>query len=848
MDLSRQTYSNAAIPPPPQPPPAPASAQTVNSLRSDSSVPPHVTLGTVPLAQQHHPPPQQQQPLLSSYPQNQQQTPSPSTTSTFRAPAHKHAHHLHSIPPREKSTRTLIIDHLLWVHARTRFAQARAELGMTDRTGGPGAPNYAHRERPEQWEEDEEAPSDGEQEEDEEDDDDVDDRALRADSSEWRGGGLDRVHGDNDEGEERRGERRRIARQDLPFARRLRQRAESLEKVVTGMLEQPPRDIPFPEDEPIAPVPPQQQPPPMTPSPVGKHVLPNGVRLRLALTTIINDLFARQAPVHRRLHFQDAASPSSRSDSVVASSFRPSIQPSSSSSSTPSPVPPSWLPQSLVPFLSVSSAIGTMMSTPLLPHSPPNNLTYPAHQYQQQPSTINPSPRVRDMFSAGVDPSSSSAADSSPTSQRCPRHLHRTCEICVNPGRGISTTCPRGTSHTNERAPIAQSSGGSGISGFAEGAGVGSGLMQLGSGGGMLLRRGISPLDEGPGGPRAGTGSGNTRLAEFIPRFVRLSALVALELGREVGAEGIGPNGSRAALAPTAQWYFLLAGLLTRAVLEGYLISGWTGLAPARILLGVGLGLSSSATGATMLDLDDATGTVPRPSASAAADEEEEKYYEFEPDGLPNFSDAVDVLFPGRRIGYDEVGGGGSERREGEGHVNRSGGGSGGEAEYMREMGQRLVRFLDVPASTPDLPTHLVNLTWLYPAEPVERAALRYCEALARWRGKPELETRSPTTTRTLLEGGIGSAANAAVRSAIGRYFVIPHMTSTTTTTATTMTAPTDILVSAGEGEREGEGPVVIGRKRTHSVSGAATSNANGGSTDAAAAAGDRWRERRGYI
>lgn len=41
-----------------------------------------------------------------------------SSESSFRAPAHKHAHHLHSIPPREKSTRTLIIDHMLWVHGR----------------------------------------------------------------------------------------------------------------------------------------------------------------------------------------------------------------------------------------------------------------------------------------------------------------------------------------------------------------------------------------------------------------------------------------------------------------------------------------------------------------------------------------------------------------------------------------------------------------------------------------------------------------------------------------------------------------------------------------------------------
>ncbi|KAL1724566.1 hypothetical protein EV715DRAFT_245136, partial [Schizophyllum commune] len=54
------------------------------------------------------------------------------TFTRFRAPAHKHAHHLHSIPPREKSTRTLILDHILWVHALTRLAQARAELGMSD--------------------------------------------------------------------------------------------------------------------------------------------------------------------------------------------------------------------------------------------------------------------------------------------------------------------------------------------------------------------------------------------------------------------------------------------------------------------------------------------------------------------------------------------------------------------------------------------------------------------------------------------------------------------------------------------------------------------------------------------
>lgn len=33
------------------------------------------------------------------------------------------------------------------------------------------------------------------------------------------------------------------------------------------------------------------------------------------------------------------------------------------------------------------------------------------------------------------------------------------------------------------------------------------------------------------------------------------------------------------------------------------------------------------------------------------------------------------------------------------------------------------------------------DLAWQFPAEVVERAAVRFCEAVARWRGKPELET-----------------------------------------------------------------------------------------------------------
>ena len=358
----------AAAPPPP-------SVQNSNRSAPGRDSSSNLTSGTVPQAQSHPPRP----PSPRSLPLHTLIASAP----TFRAPAHKNAHYLHSIPPREKSTRTLIIDYILWVHIVTRFAQARAELAMTDRTGGPGTPNYAHRERPEQWDENEMVASEGEQ-------DDVDGRAPpRA-----RSRGPDQV--DDQDGEKAPG---MSARQDLPFARSLRKRAESLEDVVTSMLEQPPRDIPFPEDEPIAsvstyfpvhPLPPDpddpvlqfslitrtfvcpqtsplQQSPPVTPSPVRKHVLPNGVRLRLALTTVINDLFARQVPVHRHSHFQGAvpapSPPVSGSDSSASSSPKMTPPTSVSSSASSRASLSRLLPQSLVPLLGVSRTFTAESST-----------------------------------------------------------------------------------------------------------------------------------------------------------------------------------------------------------------------------------------------------------------------------------------------------------------------------------------------------------------------------------------------------------------------------------------------------------------------------------------------------
>ncbi|KAG7451376.1 uncharacterized protein BT62DRAFT_927075 [Guyanagaster necrorhizus] len=664
--------------------------------------------------------------------------------TAFKAPAHKHAHHLHSIPPREKSTRTLIIDHMLWVHGRTRFAQARAELGMTDRTGGPRSTNYIHRRRPENFEEEEELGSDGE---------DVVMLKTRA---------AGRHHDPLSDVEEEQ-----LRTQDLGLARSLRLRAEDLEKVVLSMLEQPPPLLPIPDEDILTPPTSPQIHPSNQRTGSHPHTLPNGVRLRLALGVMINDLFARHAPPppfrHQRSHQPNSPAVS--------------LTPSDISSVDPTYLPtPSHLPPALTTVSSVSAY------SPLVPGY--NQCNYP-------PKTpIKPTGRIHALYLEGADPSTAN----SPPAFRCPRHLHTGCEICVGAkssmrvasgrGRSNSTGVPGVGERTTRMGPAptwkgttaGMSPDGGGITGWKDGSGIGSGLARTAAGGSVLRRNNLADEVMGSG---IGTGSGNTKLSDLIPRFLRLSALAAAELGREKREEagfesprskdGDGggymsagershENGrmygelsplpspahtstSRAiadaqnrlygvALRPSRQWYMLLAGLLTRAVLEGYLTAGWRGSHAVECLLTVGLGIIE-----------------PVPGREAEPDQ---AWQEFNPDEMPSLSEAARVLFPGLRQG--------APLRKGA-----------EEQEFEMEMDERLRRFYDIPASTPDLSTHMEDLAWQYPAEPVERAAVRFCEAIAKWRGKPELETKSQP-----LASNNGSSSAMTIESLVHSNPVSP--------------------------------------------------------------------------
>ena len=608
-----------------------------------------------PLSEQQ----QQQQPASTSSSPIASVSSSNLAQSSFRAPAHKHAHHLHSIPPREKSTRTLIIDHMLWVHgkifksiqreddpwlinfylnytARTRFAQARAELGLTNRTGGPQSPNYIHRTRPELCEEEDEEGSEGE-----------DITPLKA-----RAGGP---HSRDDEEIERQKHR------DLPLARSLHLRAEGLEKVITSMLEQPP---PI-HDENMFSRP--TSPPPNNGSSTHPHTLPNGVRLRLAVGTIINDLFAHQdpPPPYRHTH-----PPNSKVITPPDQSHIPSL---------------SDLPDVLTPLAPISGAFSPMSQPTMMP-LPSSAFSSNAQAYANNPfsqksqmlyQNMPPPPRrrprarsrTRRLYAAGAH---SSVPNSAPSS-RCPRHLHTGCDICVEPKSpsrqsGNSSSNTHGRTNPFEstrkeasdtwRAMPAGRSGGSGITGWQDGSGIGSGLLLPGVRG-SALRRKTRELD-------STAGTGNTKLSMLIPRFIRLSALVAAELGREARGEEeeVGDNGRdklressgpanwnigappspmtpriqlqtrmyEKALRPSLEWYMLLAGLLTRAVLEGYLTAGWSGLQAIQCLLLVGLGLNSNA-------------------GNLEGEEQEAEFADMDPDELPNLVDAVKVLFPALRDG-----------------------------------------------------------------------------------------------------------------------------------------------------------------------------------------------------
>lgn len=100
-------------------------------------------------------------------------------------------------------------------------------------------------------------------------------------------------------------------------------------------------------------------------------------------------------------------------------------------------------------------------------------------------------------------------------------------------------------------------------------------------------------------------------------------------------------------VGPTSEWYALFAGLLTRAVLEGYLLKGWKGTWAAETLLSLGLsdslrrGMSGEKAVSNIFEL---------------VEGEPPTVNELDPDDLPSVLEAGRILFGGHSAMVEENG------------------------------------------------------------------------------------------------------------------------------------------------------------------------------------------------
>jgi len=322
---------------------------------------------------------------------------------------------------------------------------------------------------------------------------------------------------------------------------------------------------------------------------------------------------------------------------------------------------------------------------------------------------------------------------------------------------------------------------------------IGSGLPNAG----FPLRPSVARNDtSGKGKPNGSPNISGARLATLLPRFLRLSAFVARELGREMrenqqimdDAKDIGPTPAEVPPSsnslsvadipsttgdarPTRAWYALLSGMITRATLEGYLGRGWLGAESLEVLFGIGIDVDWDKAVGRSSDDKDVSAKRPRSSSTSSDKPTEEDNVsevrgltadasmteacmaQFEPDGMPTLAEAAKVLFK-RGIPTDAT-----DTSSESSTINSYANGfqttrwsntrtAGTNHEWETEMTERVSEFASVP-NTSDLRSHLLELAKRYPAEPVERAALRFLEAIAHWRGLPELEQYKERVRKT---------------------------------------------------------------------------------------------------
>ncbi|KAF8318051.1 uncharacterized protein EI90DRAFT_3021208 [Cantharellus anzutake] len=646
---------------------------------------------------------------------------------------------------------------------------------------------------------------------------------------------------------------------DIETAKVQRANAEGMEKVLTSLLTQ--RSVGSRHTHEV--------------NPGVPGVLPNGVRIRIVLSALVNDLFARD---------QHLFGPDEQPENVLSglsSDLSPmsiaSIVASGTASSTelrwaqmdfePSP----GVPISLAPLTPISSFQQTRVKSSLASESksggPPARSIFssiPRGAGMESPWALGSlnslSARRPESASASHSVSSPPFASSSSGSHasRGPRvrkavgrsrdlynsGIRRCWPICAGHLTDFDE-CPPECLHAEAYA--ADKNGLLTLLIQRSLTTIGSGLPDPG----IPLRSAIPQFllnDVNDKGEPKELAISGTRMAALLPRFLRLSAFVARELGCEmreqrqqfadvkagtvIPAEPSSSNPTSIADIPsttgdgrpTRIWYALLSGMVTRAALEGYLGRGWLGPDALEILFGIGVGVDwedvvgkpdekdvsamrarSGSTSSDVKSVEDDGVSQKRGSIDTSLSEAYAA--QFEPDGMPTLAEAAKILF--KRGIPTGVTGTQSELSVINSYANGFQTTCLGntrpidtDPEWAVEMTERVSEFASVHHTT-DLHTHLLDLSKRYPAEPVERAALRFLEAIAQWRGLPELEqykerVRKANTVATQpsasLErrrgslsisslvhptfepssSAISSQLNTPVTSPVLKYFVVP--------------------------------------------------------------------------
>jgi len=207
-------------------------------------------------------------------------------------------------------------------------------------------------------------------------------------------------------------------------------------------------------------------------------------------------------------------------------------------------------------------------------------------------------------------------------------------------------------------------------------------------------------------------------MLNVLSEFTRLSALLSSQVSSA-------PSSST---QPRKVWYELLALILTRSALEGYILHGWRGTRAAQVLFGFGGSNAKPSPSQKTSRRNDESDS----ESDCSEDEDEEA--EFSPDGYPNLSDAYRKLFPSSPSSSSTSTAYLEELRA-----------------FREEMGRRRSEFLS-PTEIPSggLDAHVNALNEKYSAEKLDRKMIEFMERISQWKGGAPLEKASAADSKKL--------------------------------------------------------------------------------------------------